>query len=95
MDCSIIYINELPLLFNLLKNAEFNRNYNIWKIMDHITVQFVNDGSNVWTLKDHINIKPHTESHFNSLYDYCTSTNLNLTPKDWIYYNRIYKEYTT
>ena len=45
--------------------------------------------------KDHININPHTESHFNSLYDYCTSTNLNLTPKDWIYYNRIYKEYTT
>ena len=50
VNCSIIYINELPLLFNLLKNAEFNRNYNIWKIMDHITVQFVNDGSNVWTL---------------------------------------------
>ena len=41
--------------------------------------------------KDHINIKPHTESHFNSLYDYCTSTNLNLTPKNWIYYNRVYK----
>ena len=45
--------------------------------------------------KDHINIKPYTESYFNSFYDYCTSKNLNLIPKNWIYYNRIYKEYTT
>ena len=72
MDCSIIYFNELPLLFNLLKDAEFNKNNNIWKNIDHTTVQFVDDSSNVIAFKDHNNIKSYTESYFNLLYDYTT-----------------------
>ena len=108
MDCSIIYINELPLLFNLLKVAEFNKNNNNWKIIDHITVQFVDDGSNVIALKDHINIKSYTESHFNLLYDHCTANKLKFNPDKTKFiiickksmrratlHNRVYKEYTT
>ena len=67
-----IYINELPLLFNLLKDAEFNKNNNICKNIDHITVQFVDDSSNVTAFKDHNNIKSYKESYFNLLYDYTT-----------------------
>ena len=70
-----IYINELPLLFNLLKDDEFNKNNNDYKNIDHITVQFVDDSSNVIAFKDHNNIKSYTESHFNLLYDHCTATN--------------------
>ena len=62
MDCSIIYINELPLSFNLLKDAEFNKNNNICKNIEHITVQFVDDSSNVIAFKDHNNIN-HIQNH--------------------------------
>ena len=75
-----IYINELPLLFNLLKDAEFNKNNNICKNIDHITVQFVDDSSNVIAFKDHNNIKSYTESYFNLLYDYYTANKLKFNP---------------
>ena len=94
-----IYLRTL----NLIKITIFEK-----KIIDHITVQFVDDGSNVIALKDHIDIKSYTESHFNLLYDHCTANKLKFNPDKTKFiiickksmrratlHNRVYKEYTT
>ena len=38
-----IYINELPLLFKLLNDKEYNKNTDITKNIDHTRVQFFDD----------------------------------------------------
>ena len=59
-----IYINELPLLFNLLHDQEFNKNNNITKNTSNLTVQFVDDSSNVISFKSQNNMKIYIESYF-------------------------------
>ena len=73
-----IYINELPLLFNLLHDIEFNNNNSITKNTNHLTVQFVDDSSNVISFKSQNNMKQYTESYFELLYQYYTANKLKI-----------------
>ena len=75
-----LYINELALLFNLLKDNQINNNTQITKNTSHVTVQFVDDSSNVISFKDQNNIKTYTESYFKLLYDYYTANKLKINP---------------